>query len=157
MNQIEAINNLGLNKVPLRDRPYILYWDRPEQSELEHLAFRYTAERVSYRDNLITRHTNLSKSGFLNLDMHGDRELEALKQICQESIKPLVILQDLDILFAYFATCSHSPIDLFWQRLADTRQLACALWIVLPTTLMAKYWDETRIKYLGNFVPETFS
>jgi hypothetical protein len=157
MNQIEAINNLGLNKVPLRDRPYILYWDHPEQSELEHLAFRYTAERVSYRDNLITRHTNLSKSEFLNLDMHSDRELEALKQICQESIKPLVILEDLDILFAYFVTRVHSPIDLLWKKLADTRQLACLLWIVLPSTLTAKYWDETRIKYLKNNMSETFS
>jgi|GEM_PF-373486 len=157
MNQIEAINNLGLNKAPLRDRPYILYWDRPEQSELEHLAFRYTAERVSYRDNLITRHTNLSKSEFLNLDIHSDRELEALKQICQESIKPLVILQDLDILFAYFATRSHSPINLLWQKLANTRQLACPLWIILPTTLTARYWDETRIKYLKNIVSETLS
>ncbi len=152
MNQIEAINNLGLNKVPLRDRPYILYWDHPEQSELEHLAFRYTAERVSYRDNLITRHTSFSKSEFLNLHLHWERELEALKQICQESIKPLVILQDLDILFAYYATRSGSPINSFWQKLADTRQLDCPLCIILPTAITAKYWDKDRIKYLGNFI-----
>lgn len=148
MNQIEVINKLELNRVPLCDRPYILYWDNPEQSELEHLAFRYTAERVSYRDNLIARHTDLSKSEFLNLDRHSDRELAALKQICQQTAKTQVILEDLDVLFAYYYTRLGSRMNALWKSLADLRQLACPLWIILPTKITAQYWDQTRIKYL---------
>ncbi len=153
MSIIDAINQLALDKVELRDRPYLLYTDKLSKTELNHLIFRHTADHVSYREDLIKRHTSTSKIGYLNLQLHGDRELEAIKQICQNAVKPIVILEDLDILLTYLHTRPNSPINLFWRNLAATRQLACPLWILLPktwATVMAgkeNLWD-IRVKFL---------
>jgi len=150
---IDAINQLALDKVELRDRPYLLYTDKLSKTALNHLVFRYTADRVSYRNNLIARHTSTSKSSYLNLQLHTERELEAIKQISQDATKPIVLLEDLDILLTYLATRSNSPLELFWKKLASTRQLACPLWIILPKLwgleMSSKndVWD-IRVKYL---------
>ena len=53
MSTIDAINQLALDKVELRDRPYLLYTDTLSKTALNQLVFRYTAERVSYREDLI--------------------------------------------------------------------------------------------------------
>ena len=153
MSIIDAINQLALDKVELRDRPYLLYTDKLSKPALSHLVFRYTADRVSYRDDLIKRHTSVSQSGYLNLQVHSSREIEAIKQICRDVIKPIVILEDLDILLVYLATRSRSQLDSFWHKLATTRQLACPIWILLPTTwktemsAQQKLWDN-RINFL---------
>ena len=153
MSTIDAINQLALDKVELRDRPYLLYTDKLSKTALNQLAFRYTADRVSYRDDLIKRHTSNSKSGYLNLQLHSSRELEAIKQMCQNATKPIVLLEDLDILLTYLYTRPNSPLNLFWQNLAATRQLACPIWILLPKTWATamsdkkKLWD-IRVKSL---------
>lgn len=153
MSIIDAINQLALDKVELRDRPYLLYTDQLSKTALNQLAFRYTADRISYRDDLIKRHTTASKSGYLNLQLHISRETEAIKQICQNATKPIVILEDLDILLTYLSTRANSQLNLFWQKLATTRQLACPLWILLPKTWAIEMsekeglWD-IRVKFL---------
>ncbi|MFN7465214.1 MAG: hypothetical protein ACK5WL_23615 [Pseudanabaena sp.] len=153
MSTIDAINQLALDKVELRDRPYLLYTDTLSKTALNQLVFRYTAERVSYREDLIKRHTSTSKSGYLNLQLHSNRELDAIKQICQNATKPIVLLEDLDILLAYLATRPNSPLQLFWRNLAATRQLACPIWILLPKTWATEMsgkeglWD-IRVKFL---------
>jgi len=153
MSTIDAINQLKLDKVELRDRPYLLYADKLSKTALNQLVFRYTADHVSYRNDLITRHTSTSKSSYLNLQYQTERELEAIKQICQNATKPIVLLEDLDVLLTYLATRSNSHLNLFWQKLASTRQLACPLWIVLPKlwglemSSKNNLWD-IRVKYL---------
>jgi len=153
MPVIDVINTLALDKVELYDRPYLLYINTPTPTVTSQLAFRYTADLISYRENLIERHTSISKSQSLNLQFHCDRELEAIKEICRKAIKPIVILEDLDILLAYLATRSRSHLDLFWQNLATMRQLACPIWILLPThwkTEMSpkqNLWDN-RVRFL---------
>jgi len=153
MSTIDAINQLKLDKVELRDRPYLLYTDKLSKTALNQLAFRYTADRVGYRDDLIKRHTSTSKSGYLNLQMQCDRELDAIKQICQNATKPIVLLEDLDVLLTYLYTRSNSPLNLFWRNLAATRQLACPLWLLLPKSWESEMsgkndvWD-IRVKYL---------
>ena len=153
MSIIDAINQLALDKVELRDRPYLLYTDKLSKTALNQLAFRYTADRVSYRDDLIKRHTSVSQSGYLNLQMHISREVEAIKQICQNATKPIVLLEDLDILLTYLHTRPNSPLQLFWRNLAATRQLACPMWILLPKTWETEMSDkkslwDIRVKYL---------
>lgn len=153
MSIIDAINQLALDKVELRDRPYLLYTDKLSKTALSQLAFRYTGDRVSYRDDLIKRHTSNSKSGYLNLQMHISREVEAIKQICQNATKPIVLLEDLDVLLTYLHTRPNSPLNQFWRNLAATRQLACPIWILLPKTWASEMsgkenlWD-IRVKYL---------
>ena len=153
MPVIDVINTLALDKVELYDRPYLLYINTPTPTVTSQLAFRYTADLISYRENLIERHTSISKSQSLNLQFHCDRELEAIKEICRNAIKPIVILEGLDILLAYLATRSRSHLDSSWHNLATTRQLACPVWILLPiswkTEMSAqqKLWDN-RVKSL---------
>ena len=153
MSMIDAINQLALDKVELRDRPYLLYTDQLSKTALNQLAFRYTAERLSYRDDLIKRHTSISKSGYLNLQLHSSREVEAIKQICQNARKPIVLLEDLDILLTYLSIRANNQLNLFWRNLATTRQLACPLWILLPKTWATEMsgkeslWD-IRVKFL---------
>jgi hypothetical protein len=118
MSIIDAINQLALDKVELRDRPYLLYTDKLSKPALSHLVFRYTADRVSYRDDLIKRHTSTSKSGYLNLQLHSSREIEAIKQVCENAAKPIVLLEDLDILLTYLQTRPNSPLNQFWRNLA---------------------------------------
>lgn len=153
MSIIDAISQLALDKVELRDRPYLLYTDKLSKNALNQLVFRYTADRVSYRDDLIKRHTSTSKSGYLNLQLHISREVEAIKQICQNATKSIVLLEDLDILLTYLYTRSNSPLNLFWRNLATTRQLACPLWILLPKTWATEMSDkenlwDVRVKFL---------
>lgn len=153
MSIIDAINQLALDKVELRDRPYLLYTDQLSKTALNQLAFRYTADRVSYRDDLIKRHTATSKSGYLNLQLHISRETEAIKQICQNATRPIVLLEDLDVLLTYLSTRDNSHLNQFWHKLATTRQLACPLWILLPKTWATEMsgkeslWD-IRVKSL---------
>jgi len=153
MSTIDVINQLKLDKVELRDRPYLLYTDKLSKTALNQLTFRYTADRVSYRNNLITRHTSTSKSNYLNLQYQTERELEAIKQICQDATKPIVLLEDLDVLLTYLATRSNRDLNVLWQKLPSTRQLSCPLWIVLPKLwgleMSSKndLWD-IRVKYL---------
>lgn len=153
MSTIDAINQLALDKVELRDRPYLLYTDKLSKTALNQLAFRYTADRISYRDDLIARHTNTSKSDYLNLQLHSSRELDAIKQICQNVTKPIVLLEDLDILLTYLYTRPNSPLNLFWRNLATTRQLARPMWILLPKTWATEMSDkeglwDIRVKFL---------
>jgi hypothetical protein len=153
METISNINELALDKVSLRDRPYLLYIENPIPTVISQLAFRYTADRISYRDNLIERHTSISKSQSLNLQFHHARELEAIKEVCRKAIKPIVILEDLDVMLAYLATRSRNYLDSFWHDLATTRQFACPIWILLPTSwkiemsAQQKLWDD-RVRFL---------
>ena len=145
MTRTQTLNSLALANAIPSDCPHLLIWDNPNSLEFGHLEFRYGAQRIDYRDNVVTRLKSGNK--YLNLHRNCNLELAEIKTICQEAIKPVVLLEGLDILFAYLMAKS-GKIELFWRNLADTRHLNCILWIVLPSSLLWHGWDKNRIMFL---------
>lgn len=137
------IKDLKLQNVKLRDRPYLLQWDTPNDSELRKLAYCDNAEVISYRTDLLRRIE--PESRYLSLHHQLERELAAIKAICANTNKPVVLLKDLDYLITYLHIQTESPITLFWSNLFNTRHLESILWIILPTQLVPPNWDE-RLK-----------
>jgi len=139
------IKDVRLQEVKLRDRPHLLLWDTPNDLELQQLAYREDAERISYRTHLLSR-LNLQSSGSLALHCWVERELDAIKTIGTNTSKPVVLLKDLDCLITYLHVQPESPITLFWQNLFNTRHLESILWIILPSQLVPPDWDESRLQ-----------
>jgi hypothetical protein len=137
------INNLFLQDAKPTDKPHLLLWDNPDNLEVTQLLFKNNAQLVSYRDNLLSRINSNGKS--LTLHQKLDQELDAIKQIPAAATKPIVLLKDLDILITYLYTKPKSPIDLFWEKMADMRHLQSILWILLPTQPHPINWDQKRI------------
>lgn len=138
------INDLRLREAIPSDRPHLLLWDTPNDLQLKQLALYENAECISYRDNLISR--TLSTSRFLKLHSHLPRELEAIKNICKEVSKPIVLLSDLDCLITYLYTEPDVKVTFFWKNLETTRHLQSILWIILPRKLAPVDWDKSRIQ-----------
>ncbi|MBD1902081.1 hypothetical protein NDI44_24475 [Trichocoleus sp. DQ-A3] len=138
------IKDVRLQDVKLRDRPQLLLWDTPNDQELRQLAYRENAECISYRTHLLSRIN--SQNRFLALHYQLDRELDAIKAICTNTDKPVVLLKDLDCLITYLHVQPESPITLFWQNLLNTRHLESILWIILPSQLVPPDWDESRVQ-----------
>jgi hypothetical protein len=138
------IKDVRLQNVKLRDRPHLLLWDTLNDLELQQLAYRENAECISYRTHLLSR-INL-QNRFLALHYQLDRELDAIKAICANTDKPIVLLKDLDYLITYLHVQPESPITLFWQNLFNTRHLESILWIILPSQLVPPDWDESRLQ-----------
>ena len=127
------ISTLSLKNARPSDRPHFLIWDHPSELDVQTICFYNDAKRVNYRDHLLSR-INLEER-FLLLDRHLDRELDALRTICAESVKPIVILEGLDCLISYISTHS-GEITFFWHRLKQMRQLKAILWLVLPSIIV---------------------
>ncbi len=144
---MQTISSLKLREAKPSDRPHILLWDNPNDEELRQLAWREDAECISYRTNLLSR-VNPSKSRFLALHHQCDRELAAIRAMCANTLKPIVLLQDLDCLITYLHVQPESPITLFWKSLFETRHLECILWIILPSQLAPPAWHDSRIQQI---------
>ena len=127
-----TINSLPLKDAKPTDRPHFLVWDTPNEATLQQIVFYNNAQRVNYRDNLLSR-TNPQES-FLVLHQKIDRELNAMRSICLECNSPVVILEELDCLMTYLSL--YGQKGLFWHKLLNLRQLASLLWILLPTELI---------------------
>ncbi|BAZ16488.1 hypothetical protein NIES4071_83650 [Calothrix sp. NIES-4071] len=140
------INDLKLREARPSDRPHLLFWDTPNDLELKQLALYENAECISYRNNLISRTPATSR--FLKLHLHLPRELEAIKNVCTEVSKPVVLISDLDCLITYIYTEPDTKVTFFWKNLETTRHLQSILWIILPRKLAPVDWDESRIKYI---------
>jgi hypothetical protein len=146
------LNPNDLAKLPLRsarptDQAHLLLWDNPDAASLQFLASHNCAHLVSYREHLCQRIPAGDRT--LNLHEELDRELDALRTICAESPRQMVILQDCDRLIAYLRCKRGNYERLFWSSLANTRKLSTLLWLVLPSALAPKdpkLWSETRIE-----------
>jgi len=139
-----TINALNLKDTKSTDCPHLLLWDNPNDFEITKLLFNNNAQLISYRENLLSRIKPQQK--FLMLHQKLDQELEAIKQICRNATKPIVLLKDLDYLITYLYSLPNTPISLFWHKLASIRHLEKILWIILPTKLKPSNWQEKRIK-----------
>lgn len=135
-----TINSLPLKDAKPTDRPHFLVWDTPSEDALQQIAFYNNAQRVNYRDNLLSR-TNAQES-FLVLHQQIDREINAIRRICSQCSYPVVILEELDCLVTYLSITSQK--ELFIGRLLNMRQLASLLWILLPTQLVPDNLSQKR-------------
>ena len=138
--------DLQLNQAQPAHSPHLLLWDRFDDLQLKAIAYHYDLEIISYRQNLLSRIS--PNCSFLALHQNLERELKAIRQICNSSNKKVVILRDLDCLITYLQMQSESPITLFWQTLFDARHLESILWILLPYKLAPPMWTESRLQRL---------
>lgn len=139
-----AISNLPLRNARPQDRVHLLLWDTPNLVELNQITLYNDAQRVSYRENLIQRISPGAK--FLSMHHQVDEELEIIKSISNQAVKPVVLLEGLDFLITYLNTQPGDYITLFWSSLENTRKLHRIMWILLPHKLAPKTWSEARIK-----------
>ena len=137
---MQTISSLKLREASPRDRPHLLLWDTVNDLELRQLAYRDNAECINYRTHLLSRINPQSR--FLALHYQLEQELDAIKAICANTNKPVVLLKDLDCLITYLHVQQESPITLFWQNLFNTRHLESILWIILPSKLTPPNWHE---------------
>jgi len=140
------LSDLRLREANPKDSPHLLLWDNPEPDQLHRLAWREDAKLVSYRDDLLKRIEPQSR--FLALHHQCDRELAAIRALCDQTTEPVVLLQDLDCLSAYLSVQPNSPITLFWQSLLNTRHLDRILWIILPSQVAPPDWQKHRLQRL---------
>ncbi|NJK99763.1 MAG: hypothetical protein HC910_04030 [Spirulinaceae cyanobacterium SM2_1_0] len=132
-----------LHRAEPANQIHLLLWDAPRDLELNKLASYVNGDRLSYRDDLLQRLDSGSK--FLNLDAYLDRELAALKAMCDRTTRPLILLEDFDWLLTYLRVRpSGGNLKLLWSNLQQTRKLPCRLWIVLPPALAPKDWPAQR-------------
>jgi hypothetical protein len=144
MSQTELPNySLNLKNAVPSDRPHLLLWEKQQRPELWQLAFNSNAEVVSYRENLLNRIEGDAK--FLRLDRRLDAEFRAIKDICTNSPKPIVILEEIDCLVTYLKALYPDAYHLFWRKLIDLRHLERILWIVLPPKLCWSEWSKTQL------------
>lgn len=147
---LECLTKLPLRSARPADQAHLLLWDNPDPGSLQFLTSHSNAHLVSYREHLCQRLPEGDR--FLNLEEELGRELAALKHICEQAPRPVVILQDCDRLLAYLRWKSGNHERLFWSNLANTRKLPARLWLVLPSVLAPKdlnLWAETRIQKIG--------
>ena len=138
-----AIASLLLRDARPSDRAHLLLWDTPNPFELDQITRYNNAQRVNYRDNLLQRTRPDAK--FLTLHYQVEEEMAAIQAICDQSVKPVVLLEGLDCLITYLNVQSGDHITLFWNSLENTRKLKSLLWIILPHKLVPKTWSEARL------------
>lgn len=141
---MQTISNLQLREAKPSDRPHILLWDSPNEVDLEQILYYNKAQRINYRDNLLSR-IDESKDRFLLLHEHLDRELEAIRSICSQATDEIVLLEGLDYLITYLSVQPSNALASLWHRLSQMRQLESILWILLPTKLTPPNWPEKRM------------
>lgn len=138
-----AIASLLLRDARPSDRVHLLLWDTPNPFELDKITRYNNAQRVNYRENLLQRTDPNAK--FLTLQHRVDEELAELQTLCQETVKPVVLLEGLDCLITYLNVQPGNPSILFWNNLENIRKLQSLLWVILPHKLAPKSWSETRL------------
>jgi hypothetical protein len=138
-----VIANLLLRDVRPKDRVHLLLWDTPNQFELDQITRYNNAQRISYRENLMQRIN--PGDNFLTLHHRVEEELAAIKSMCEQSAKTVVLLEGFDCLITYLNTQKGDHITLFWSSLENTRKLKCPMWITLPHKIVPKTWPEARL------------
>ena len=138
-----AIASLLLRDARPSDRAHLLLWDTPNPFELDQITRHNNAQRVNYKDNLLQRTDPNAK--FLTLHHQVDEEMAAIQAICEQTVKPVVLLEGLDCLITYLNVQPGNYTTLFWSSLENTRKLQSLLWIILPHKLAPKTWSETRL------------
>jgi hypothetical protein len=134
--------NVKLRNARPSNQAHLLLWDTPTEAALNQIAFYNNAQRVNYRQDLISRIDPGDR--FLNLHLYSDRELDAIKTLCRNAQKPMVILEGLDCLLSYLRISPDGRITLFWNALKETRKLDALLWILLPTAFLPPTWPSDR-------------
>lgn len=138
-----AIASLLLRDARPDNQAHLLLWDTFNPFELDQITRYNNAQRVNYRENLLRRTRPDAK--FLTLHHQVDEEIVALQAICEQTVKPVVLLEGLDCLITYLNVQDGDYITLFWNSLANTRKLQSLLWIILPSKLAPQVWPETRL------------
>ncbi|PSB31009.1 hypothetical protein [Stenomitos frigidus] len=138
-----AIASLLLRDARPDNQAHLLLWDTPNPFELDQITRYNNAQRVNYRENLLQRTDPTAK--FLTLHHQVDEEMAAIKAICDQAVKPVVLLEGLDCLITYLNVQPGDYITLFWSSLESTRKLSALLWIILPHKLAPKTWSESRL------------
>ena len=136
----------NLNDASPTDRVHLLVQSSSDDVRLKYTCVVHNAQLIPYRENLLGRVGGTDR--FLALDRHLDREVNAIRAICQEYRGQLVVLEGLDILISYLRARSTVFARLFVQRLSQLRQLEATLWIVLPAALVPADWPISRLKQL---------
>ena len=139
---MQTLSSLPLRNAKPSDRPHLLLWDTPNEADLEQISFYNHAERINYRDNLLSRID--SKERFLVLHQHLDREVDAIRAICSKSSHKVVLLEGLDALVTYLYAQPSIRAALLWQKLSNLRHLESILWILLPNKLAPPNWTADR-------------
>lgn len=139
---MSSITNLRLWDRHPQHQIHLLLWNHPIELELKHLIFYNHAERINYRENLLTRLP--PEQQFLTLHYYLDREIEAIKSLTYTS-KNMVFLEGLDCLIAYLNIQDYSLVDLFWSNLEKIRKLEKILWILLPEKMAPHNWSSDRV------------
>lgn len=134
------LRNVTLRNPKYCDRPYILRWDNPTDTQLTELAHQEAAHRINYRAHLLSRIP--SDRAFLNLHHHIDREINTLKTLCTTTEHPLILLEQFDCFITYLNSEPSSPLSIFWEHLQHLRQLSRPLWIILPAALVPPQWPQ---------------
>ena len=140
-----AIANLLLRDARPDNQAHLLLWDTPNPFELDQIARYNNAQRVNYRDNLLQRTRPDTKSLTLHHRVDNGEEMAAIKSICEQAVKPVVLLEGLDCLITYLNVHPGDYITLFWSSLENTRKLQSLLWIILPYKLVPQTWSESRL------------
>ncbi|XHX78440.1 MAG: hypothetical protein RBJ76_29160 [Stenomitos frigidus ULC029] len=138
-----AIARLLLRDARPDNQAHLLLWDTPNPFELDQITRYNNAQRVNYRDNLLQRTDPSAK--FLTLHHQVEEEMAAIRSLCNQAVKPVVLLEGLDCLITYLNVQPGNHITLFWSSLENTRKLTALLWIVLPHKLVPKAWSESRL------------
>lgn len=142
------IANLELKNARPDNQAHLLVWDRPNNAEIQQLVFYNDAHRVNYRENLLQRVNPTDR--FLTLHRYLERELEAIKSICSQTDKSMILLEGLDCLITYLSVQEDSSIRLFWANLEKTRKLECLLWILLPSKSVPLDWPPNRLRRISS-------
>jgi hypothetical protein len=139
-----AIASLLLSNARPDDQAHLLLWDTPNSIELNQIILYNGAQHVNYRENLLQRTEPSAK--FLTLHHQVEEEFDAIRAICEQSVKPIVLLEGLDCFITYLNTQPGGDhITLFWNTLEQTRKLQSLLWILLPHKLAPTTW-KTRVQ-----------
>lgn len=141
--QVVSTFSHNLSSPKPSDRPHLLLWEKRQKPELWQLAFDSNASFVNYRENLLLR-TKLDDK-FLLLDRRLDAEFRAIRDICTNSPKPIVILEELDCLITYLNALNIDAYHLFWRKLIDLKHLDRILWIVIPPKLCIPNWSKNQL------------
>lgn len=134
---------LSLHGAIPSDQIHLISWQTFDELDIRMFCVKQHADCVSYRDNLLQRTS--AEDRFLALDLYVDRELNALKTLCDKSTSEMVVVYGVDILVAYLQARSGKAYNLFWDRLLRTRHLTALLWIVLPPTFIPPRWPADRV------------
>ena len=145
-----TLNDVPITDAKPSDRSHIIIWDDCDEDGLEKLRFRHGTYRAYYDRDLLTRHEAQSSSNYLFLHKRIDREIQAMRDLCETSPNNYIQLEGLDRLITYLACTNRSDLDLFWQKLIDLRQLPKLLWIILPSPLLPTNWPVERLHKINS-------